>query len=102
MRPVISGIATGPDGPVAFARIMIAASPAPMPDLAGLSGEDGTFTLGTNGPGRYVVAVHADGFVPARATVTVGPDDVAVELRVHLVPDVRDVPDDLDPPPRRG
>ena len=86
MRPVISGIATGPDGPVAFARIMIAASPAPMPDIAGLSGEDGTFTLGTNGPGRYVVAVHADGFVPARAEVTVGPDDESVDLRVHLVP----------------
>ena len=86
MRPVISGIATGPDGPVAFARIMIAASPAPMPDLAGLSGEDGTFTLGTNGPGRYVVAVYADGFVPARAEVTVGPDDESVDLRVHLVP----------------
>ena len=87
MRPVISGIATGPDGPVAFALIMIAASPVPTPDLAGLSGEDGTFTLGTNGPGRYVVAVHADGFVPARAEVTVGPDELeSVDLRVHLVP----------------
>ena len=99
MRPVISGIATGPDGPVAFARIMIAASPAPMPDLAGLSGEDGTFTLGTNGPGRYVVAVYADGFVPARAEVTVRADDVAVDLRVHLRPDV---PDDVGPPPLRS
>ena len=86
MRPVISGIATGPDGPDAFARIMIAASPPPKPDLAWLSGEDGTFTLGTNGQGRYVVAVHADGFVPARAEVTVRPDDESVDLRVHLVP----------------
>jgi hypothetical protein len=68
-----------------------------MPDLAGLSGEDGTFTLGTNGPGRYVVAVHADGFVPARAEVTVRSDDVAVDLRVHLRPDH---PDDVGPPPR--
>ena len=75
---------------------MIAASPAPMPDLAGLSGEDGTFTLGTNGPGRYVVAVHADGFLPARAEVTVRPDDSSVDLRVHLDPDVPDV---TNPPP---
>jgi hypothetical protein len=97
MRPVISGIATGPDGPVAFARVMIAASPAPMPDLAGLSGEDGTFSLATNGAGRYVVAVHADGFVPARAEVIVRPDDVAVDLRVHLRPDV---PGDLGAQPR--
>ena len=86
MRPVISGIATGPDGPVAFARVMVEKAPAPMPDIAGLSGEDGTFTLGTNGPGRYVVAVHADGFVPARAEVTVRPDDESVDLRVYLVP----------------
>ena len=86
MRPVISGIATGPDGPVAVARIKIAASPAPKPHHAGLTGEDGTYTLATNGPARYVVAVYADGFVPARAEVTVGPDDESVDLRVHLVP----------------
>jgi hypothetical protein len=96
MRPVISGIATGPDGPVAFARIMIAASPAPMPDLAGLSGEDGTFTLGTNGPGRYVVAVYADDFVPARAAVTVhsGDREVGVHVRLELEDSTRDRPSD--------
>ena len=86
MRPVISGIATGPDGPVAFARVMIAEAPAPMPDLAGLTGEDGTFTFGTVGPGRYVVAVYADGFVPARAEVSVHAGDISVGLRVHLLP----------------
>ena len=87
MRPVISGIATGPDGPVAFARVMIEKAPAPMPDLAGLTGEDGMFTFGTVGPGRYVVAVYADGFVPARGVATIHADDISVDLRVHLVPD---------------
>jgi hypothetical protein len=93
-RPVISGVATGPDGPVALARVMIVAAPAPMPDLAGLTGEDGTFTMGTNGAGRYVIAVHADGFVPARVEVTVGPDDASADLRVKLVPE--------ETPPRGG
>jgi hypothetical protein len=87
MRPVISGIATGPDGPVAFARVMIAKAPGPMPDIAALTGEDGMFTFGTVGPGRYVVAVHADGFAPARAEVTVRPGDISVDLRVHLIRD---------------
>ena len=87
MRPVISGIATGPDGPVAFARVMIAEAPAPMPDLAALTGEDGSFTFGTVGPGRYVIAVHAEGFSPARAEVTVRPGDISVDLRVHLLHD---------------
>ncbi len=86
-RPVISGVATGPDGPVALARVSIEAAPAPMPDLAGLTGEDGTFAMATNGVGRYVVAVHADGFVPARVEVTVGPEDAPAELRVNLVPE---------------
>jgi hypothetical protein len=93
MRPVISGIATGPDGPVAFARIMIAEAPAPMPDLAGLSGEDGTFTLATKGPGRYVLAVHADGFVPARVVATVSAGDISVDVQVHLLPDETGGPD---------
>jgi hypothetical protein len=87
MRPVISGLVTGPDGPVAFARVMIAEAPAPMPDLAGLTGEDGMFTFGTVGPGRYIVAVYADGFVPARAAVTVHAGDISVDLRVHLLPE---------------
>jgi hypothetical protein len=87
MRPVISGLATGPSGPLAFARVMVETSPAPMPDLAGLTGEDGTFTLGTVGPGRYVVAVYADGFVPARGVATIQAGDVSVDLRVHLLPD---------------
>jgi hypothetical protein len=43
--------------------------------------------MGTNGAGRYVVAVHADGFVPARVVVTVGPDDDSADLRVDLVPE---------------
>ena len=93
MRPVISGLATGPDGPVVFARVMIAEAPAPMPDLAGLTGEDGMFTFGTVGPGRYVFAVYADGFVPARAAVTVHAGDISVDLRVHLLPEQGGGPD---------
>lgn len=87
-RPVIRGTVTGPDGPVTSARVMVETAPAPMPDLAGLTGDDGAFTLGTAGPGRYVVAVYADGYRPARAEVTVRTDDVVVEVR--LVPVRRD------------
>lgn len=87
MRAVITGVATGPDGPVALARVIIAESPAPMPDIAALTGEDGSFTIGTVGPGRYVVAVYADGYRASHAEVMVGPEDVAVEVRVQLEPD---------------
>ena len=92
-RPVISGLATGPDGPVAFARVMVEKAPAPMPDLAWLTSEDGMFTLGTVGPGRYVVVVYDDGFVPARGVATIHAGDISVDLRVHLVPDDAGVSD---------
>ncbi|MEP6649760.1 MAG: carboxypeptidase-like regulatory domain-containing protein [Lapillicoccus sp.] len=82
MRPVILGIATGPSGPVALARVMVEKAPAPVPDIAGLTGEDGAFSIGTVGPGRYVVAVHADGYVPARADVIVHANDVTVQVRL--------------------
>ena len=96
MRPVISGVVTGPKGPVAFARVTVTSAPAPMPDLAGLTGEDGTFRMGTVGPGRYVVAVYADGFVPARAAVTVhfGDREVGVHLRLELEDSAGDRPSD--------
>ena len=87
MRAVITGVATGPDGPVALARVMVAQSPAPMPDIAALTGEDGSFTIGTVGPGRYVVAVYADGYVPAHAEVMIGPREVGADLRVRLEPE---------------
>jgi hypothetical protein len=93
MRPVISVSATGPHGPVALARVVVELAPGPMPDIAGLTAQDGTFTMGTVGPGRYVLAVHADGFTPARTEVTVGPRDVVVPMTVVLHPEGR-TPDD--------
>jgi hypothetical protein len=83
-RPVIVVTAIGSDGPVAGARVMVESSPAPMPDLAGLTGEDGEFTLGTVGPGRYVIVVYADGYVPARSEAVVRVDEKSVGTRVRL------------------
>ena len=84
MPPVISGRVTGPDGPVTLARVIVEQAPGPMPDIAGLTADDGTFTVGTVGPGRYVLAVYADGFVPERAVAEIGAGDRSVDLRVHL------------------
>ncbi len=86
-RPVISGTATSPDGPVALARVTVEQAPAPMPDLAGLTDEDGSFTLGTVGPGTYIIAVHADGYAPARAEVTVHALDVAIGVSLRPADD---------------
>jgi hypothetical protein len=83
MRPVISGTVTGPEGPVALARIMIESAPASTPDIAALTGEDGEFVMGTVGPGRYVLVVQADGCLPARREVAVSQRDVTVDVRLR-------------------
>ena len=68
-----------------MARVTIESAPGPMPDIAGLTGSDGHFTLGTVGPGRYVIAVHAEGFEPARVECDVGTTDRHVDIQ--LIPD---------------
>jgi Carboxypeptidase regulatory-like domain len=84
MRPVISGIVTGPQGPVALARVMIESAPASTPDIAALTGEDGGFAVGTVGPGRYVLLVRADDYAPARLEVVVSDHDVTVDVRLRV------------------
>lgn len=82
-RPVISGAVTGPEGPVAHARVMIESAPASTPDIAALTGEDGGFVVGTVGPGRYLIVIHADGYSPARREVVVSQRDVSADVRLE-------------------
>ena len=66
--PLLSGTVHDPEGrPVAGARVLFASAPAPLPDIAALTGEDGRFTLSAPAEGSYELAVHADGFAPASA-----------------------------------
>ncbi|MBH0122941.1 carboxypeptidase regulatory-like domain-containing protein [Rhodococcus sp. NPDC003382] len=67
---MIRGIVRCGNTPVPFARIVVVTGPGPMPEIAILSGPDGSFTVGTPYPGRYLLAVHADEYRPARLEVT--------------------------------
>ena len=69
--------------PVPDARILVLAAPAPHPDTALLASADGRFTLGAPLPGRYELAVHADGHPAATVAVEVGAGQQAV-VRVRL------------------
>ena len=83
-RPVISGTATSTAGPIPTARVTIESSPRPLPDVAALTDDDGRFTLSTDGPGRYTVAVHAEGFEAARIECEI--DTTDQHLDVQLIP----------------
>jgi hypothetical protein len=56
-------------GPVAGARVYFASGPGSFPDMAALTGDDGSFALSAPSAGTYEVQVQADGF--ARETVAV-------------------------------
>ncbi len=58
---VLMGVVVDSAGrPVADARVALASSPVEVPDIAGLTGEDGAFSLAVPVPGVYRVAVFAD------------------------------------------
>jgi Carboxypeptidase regulatory-like domain len=67
------------------ARVAIVDAPAPSPDVALLTGPDGEFVLGAQRQGRYRIAVHADGYESAEATVDVVADQPAT-VRLELSP----------------
>ena len=66
-------------GAVAGAAIYVSASPRPMPDIAQLTGDDGTFTLAAPAPGRYVIGARA-GDHTGETAVEVGTADVDVRI----------------------
>ena len=61
MTARIHGIVTDADGsPVPGARVALEAGPVPLPDIALLTGEDGTFSLDVPRAGEYAVTAHGE------------------------------------------
>jgi hypothetical protein len=81
---LIRGVVVGADGrPVGGARVFFRAGPASLPDIAALTGADGTFTLTAPEEGTYEIAAAADAAGTAHATVAIGPGGTAsVTLRL--------------------
>jgi carboxypeptidase family protein len=56
---IIAGAVSDPSGrPVAGASVLIASAPAPVPDIAGLTGDDGRFSITVPVPGDYRLVVR--------------------------------------------
>ena len=69
----LTGIVKGPDGrPVADAAIHFVEGPVPLPDIAQLTGDDGSFGLAAPAPGTYRLGVNAPGYQPETVTIEVG------------------------------
>lgn len=69
---VVTGRVVDPAGsPVVGARVLVSASPVPVPDIAQLTGSDGGFAMAAPVPGAYRIAVHACGWAPAEVAVDI-------------------------------
>lgn len=84
---VISGRVHLPDGrAVSEARVSIASSPVPTPDVALLTDDDGRFELRAPTAGRYEVAIHADGLDPQVIQIDAREGEPRVAMDVELSP----------------
>jgi hypothetical protein len=78
--PLIRGLVQDQTGPVADAAVSFAAGPVDLPDIAAVTGPDGTFVLSAPVPGEYeVAAAFQDGFV-IRSQVDLAPGVAEVEV----------------------
>jgi hypothetical protein len=80
---LISGKVVDEHGqPVAWARVMFARSPVPIPDIALMTGEDGSFTLSVPANGSYEILTMSDEHGQGKATVEVTDERHDVEVRL--------------------
>lgn len=76
---LIRGVVAGQDGSVLEGAVVsITEAPTDVPDIAAVTGDDGTFVVHAPAAGRYRLSVRADGHEPAELTVDVGVDDVGL------------------------
>jgi hypothetical protein len=79
---IINGAVTDPSGhPVVGATVLIASSPVPVPDIAALTGEDGTFSIAVPAPGEFRLVVRSQ-VDTVEVTVQVAAAEVHVVVAV--------------------
>jgi Carboxypeptidase regulatory-like domain len=81
---VIRGtVLTGGGEPLRGARVYFVRGPVPLPDIAALTAQDGSFVLSAPAAGEYQIGAAADGFAPSAVSVRVTEADSAnVTLRL--------------------
>lgn len=67
---------------MAWARVMFTRSPVPVPDIAAVTAEDGSFTFSAPAKGAYELLAISDEQGQAEASVEVTGERHDVELRL--------------------
>lgn len=84
---VVRGEVREVDGaPVAGARVVVTASPVPVPDFAAVTDAEGRFALTTPVPGKYALTIHVEGAPGRSAAVAVTVPSPAGQERAAAPP----------------
>jgi hypothetical protein len=85
---VVAGRVVDRDGqPIAGASVLFSASPVAVPDIAQLTGSDGSFAMAAPAVGRYRVSVRASGHAVAEREVeVVGAAAAKLEIVLERAP----------------
>jgi len=83
---VIKGLVVdGAGQPVAGAAIYVISAPVPLPDIAQLSGLDGSFAVAAPAPGTYVLGARSDESGSGQSTIAVrAGEEMASEVTIRL------------------
>ena len=68
--------------PVAQARVSFTSAPGPVPDVAALTGADGSFILNAPHPGAYEIGASSDALGSGSVAVAIGARDARVQIRL--------------------
>lgn len=81
--PLIAGKVVDEQGrPVAWARVLFTRSPVPLPDIAQLTGEDGSFVTSVPENGTYEITTISEDERSGQAFVEVSSDRHEIEVQI--------------------
>ena len=82
---VITGTVTDGNGhPLAEVSVSLREAPAPVPDIAALTGPDGSFALGAPSTGHYTLVATDPAGETTEASVELGPGEAAADVRIVI------------------
>lgn len=82
---VITGTVTDAEGsPLADIAVSLREAPVPVPDIAALTGQDGSFALAAPSTGRYTVVATGPAGDSAEASVELAAGEATADVRIVI------------------
>jgi len=82
---LIRGVVRGAGGVLLEGAVIVfVEAPVDVPDIAAMTGDDGTFVVAAPAPGRYLLGIRADGYGVRELDLDITGD---IEVQTTLLPE---------------